>query len=72
MRNAIRFLLNAGLLLSLIGAVLQLVIMLLDLVLPISIRWYWGGSIAFIIAPVAFAVTARLLRDLGARDSKHA
>ena len=72
MNRGVSLLLRTGLLLSLIGAVAQLVIMLLDLLLPISLRWYWGGSIAFFIAPVAFALTEKLLRDRGDRDVTHA
>lgn len=54
-------LLSAGLALSLIGAIGQLVIMILDIFVMPDLRWYWGGSIAFFVAPVAFAVTRRLL-----------
>ena len=62
MNRLIDLLLKAGLLLGLVGAVGQLVVMLVDLVLPAQVRWYWGGSIAYFAAPVAFALTALLLK----------
>lgn len=72
MSRFIAILIRTGLVLSLVGAVAQLVVMLLDVLLPISLRWYWGGAIAFFVAPVAFALTATLLRGPGDRDVKHA
>ena len=71
MKRGVDLLVSVGLLLSLIGAVGQLIHMLLGLILP-QIRWYWGGSVAYLAAPVAFAVTRRLLATSKLQDIRNA
>ena len=71
MKRAIDALISAGLLLSLFAALCQLTLMLLDILLP-AIRWYWGGSLAFFAAPVAFALTRRLLAGSKLQDVSNA
>jgi hypothetical protein len=61
MRRVVELLVKVGLVLGLIGAIGQSVLMLLDLFIFPKLRWYWGGSIAYFAAPVAFALTAWLL-----------
>jgi hypothetical protein len=63
-------LLRWGVLISTGGALLQLVLMIVGLLLPV--RWYWGGAIAFFAAPVAFALTQRLIAALPSRVSTDA
>jgi hypothetical protein len=70
MRRVVDILLQAGLLLGLVGAISQLVLMLVDFFLLPQLRWYWGGSIAFFAAPVAFALTARLLEPRVVADGR--
>ena len=65
-------LLHVGLFLSAIGAVGQLIVMLLDVFLLPQLRWYWGGSLAYFAAPVAFALTLRLLDGRSTRDVNNA
>ncbi len=71
MSRAIETLINVGLLLSLFAALCQLTLMLLDILIP-SIRWFWGGSLAFFAAPVAFALTRRLLAVSKLKEVAHA
>jgi hypothetical protein len=71
-KRALDVLLSTGLLLGLIGSIGQLVVMILDLFLLPSLRWYWGGSLAFFAAPVAFALTLRLLEQRPIREPHNA
>lgn len=72
MSRLVDLLLTAGLVLGLLGAIGQLVVMLLDLTLLPELRWYWGGSLAYFAAPVAFALTARLRDPRPVRNSNDA
>jgi hypothetical protein len=63
MNRIVQLLLRVGLLLGIVGSIGQLVIMVLDVFIPSSLRWYWGGALAFFAAPVAFALTMRLLDE---------
>jgi hypothetical protein len=69
-RQASDLLLRFGVLLGTIAALLQLALMIAGLLLPV--RWYWGGALAFFAAPVAFALTQRLLTALPIRVSTDA
>jgi hypothetical protein len=71
-KRLVHLLVVGGLLLSLVGALCQSLVMLLDLLLPIDLRWYWGGSLAFFLAPVAFALTGRLLSLIPFQDRPNA
>ena len=71
MNRLVDLLVSIGLLLSLIGAVGQVIYMLLGLILP-QIRWYWGGSLAYFAAPTAFAVTRQLLATSRLQDVRNA
>ena len=72
MKRVLDVLLRAGLLLSLVGALGQLVIMVLDVFFMPGLRWHWGGSLAYFAAPVAFALTLRLLDERPTRVSDNA
>jgi hypothetical protein len=63
MTRVVELLLRTGLLLGLVGAIGQLVLMILDLFRVVDLRWYWGGAIAYFSAPVAFALMLRLLEE---------
>lgn len=59
MSRATDSLLRLGVLVGTAAALAQLAVMIIGLILPV--RWYWGGALAFFAAPVAFALTLRLL-----------
>ena len=72
MNRIIDLLLAVGLLLGLVGAIGQLVVMVLDILIMPDLLWYWGGSLAYLAAPVAFALTARLRQPRPFRESTDA
>ncbi|MBA3897575.1 MAG: hypothetical protein H0X36_10685 [Sphingomonadaceae bacterium] len=59
MTRFIALLTDAGLALSLLVALAYLVRMALAMVFPIA--WFWGGALACLGAPVAFAAVKKLL-----------
>ena len=72
MKRLLDILLRVGLLLGVVGSIGQLIVMILQVFLLPSLRWYWGGSLAFFAAPVAFALTLRLVDERPIRELHHA
>ena len=72
MNRLVALLLTAGLIIAAIGAIAQAVLMLADVFLPQQLSWYWGGALAYFAAPVAFALTLRLLDERPTRVTTHA
>jgi hypothetical protein len=72
MTRIVDVLLQVGLLLGVVGALGQLTVMILDIFILPDLRWYWGGSLAYFAAPVAFALTARLRDPRPVRDANNA
>jgi hypothetical protein len=70
MRRAITLLLQAGLLLSTIGAILFALQIIVGLTL--GSRWFWGGAVAAFLGPVAFASTLFLVERWEASASGEA
>ncbi len=72
MNRLLSLVLQAGLVVASIAAVAQAVLMMADVFLPGQLPWYWGGALAYFAAPVAFALTLRLLDGRSTRVTTHA
>jgi hypothetical protein len=64
-------LLEAGLLLGSLAAILYLVRMIIGSIL--GVEWFWGGAVASLFAPLSFAAALRLTAGpTGSGNSNHA